>query len=87
MDISTAPGSGSVVSEQDKEDTAATAPSFHTSIRPDVNENDLQEPANRSQRVDKGGGRDQKKHGVMSLPAEIRERCAFQSSRLGSYSP
>lgn len=88
MEMSTAPGSWSVgtVVEQDKEDTtntAAAAPSIHTSNRSNADERELEVSANDrakwTLRVDKRKGRDQKKHGVMSLPAEIRETYAFQS--------
>lgn len=88
MAISTPPQSWPVAAEEDKEDkedTAAAAPSFHNTTHPsDADESDLEEPAedqtqfNKS--VDKGKGRDQKKHGVMSLPAEIRETYAFHWS-------
>ena len=83
--ISSAPHSWSAP-EDANQDTNAPAPSIptfttHTS---DANENELQESVQTqdkgTKRVNKGKGRDQKKHGVMSLPAEIRETYAFQSS-------
>ena len=78
MEISTAaPGSSSVATKIDQEDTAAAAPSLHTPLPSDANENELEEAA---EPQFKGKGSDHKKHGVMSLPAEIRETYAFQSS-------
>lgn len=82
MEISTAPGSWS--DREDKEDTAAAAPSVHIPHPSNADENEVEEAAQNQAKetktADKGKGRDQKKHGVMSLPAEIRERYALQSS-------
>ena len=88
MEISTAaPGSSSVATKIDQEDTAAAAPSLHTPLPSDANENELEEAAEPQSKgttkVDKGKDSDHKKHGVMSLPAEIRETYAFQSSTSG----
>ncbi|KAF6233249.1 hypothetical protein HO173_008538 [Letharia columbiana] len=79
MEISTAPGSWS--DKEDKEDTVATAPSVHTLHPSNADENEVQEAAQNQAKGtktgDKGKGRDQKKHGVMSLPAEIRETILY----------
>lgn len=93
MEISTLSQSSPVAAEEDKEDkedTAATSLSIHTthshSHSSDVDESNLEELAKdqtqtiKSVDKGKGQGRDQKKHGVMSLPAEIRETYAFQWS-------
>ena len=85
MEISTAaPGSSSVAAKINQEDTAAVAPSLDTPLPSDANKNELEEAAELrakgTTKVDKGKGRDHKKHGVMSLPAELRETYAFQSS-------
>ena len=70
----------------DKEDTPATDSSIYATHPSDGDENELEEAAEDqakgTRKLDKGKGKDQKKHGVMSLPAEIRETYAFQSSTL-----
>lgn len=75
--------------KEDKEDTAATSLSIHTthphshSHSSDVDESNLEELAKdqtqtiKSVDKGKGKGRDQRKHGVMSLPAEIRETILY----------
>lgn len=67
-----------------EEDTAAPAHPIHTTQPSDVDESELKETIDDrtkvSKAVSKGKRRDQKKHGVMSLPAEIRETYAFQWS-------
>ena len=79
MEISTA------VPGIDKEDTAAIDPSIHTTHPSDADENDLveivEDRAKGTKKLDKGKGKAQKKHGVMSLPAEIRETYAFRALR------
>ena len=78
MEISTPPAM-----EEDKEDTVAIASSIHTTYPSEADESELeqvvQDQAKEIKSVNKGNkSRDQKKHGVMSLPAEIRETYAFQ---------
>lgn len=87
MEISTAAGSSSLaVAEEDEQmqDTAAVASSIYTTHPSDADESELEESAQDQAKVlksvDKGKGRDEKKHSVMSLPAEIRETYAFQWS-------
>lgn len=62
-------------------DTTAPAPSIHTTHTSDADESELQEPAIKQtkgiKRVNTEKGRDQRKHGVMSLPAEIRETILY----------
>lgn len=69
--------SWSVAAKIDKEDTPATNHSIYTTHPSDADENELEEAAEdqakRTKKLDRGKGKDQKKHGVMSLPAEIRE--------------
>lgn len=90
LETSTAPGSWSLaVSDQGKQDTAAPAPSISSTHLSDPDENQVEEPAGLQvkeiKELDKGKDRPKKekekkkKHGVMSLPAEIRETYAFQS--------
>lgn len=89
LETSTAPGSWSLaVSDQGKQDTAAPAPSISSTHLSDPDENQVEEPARLQvkeiKELDKGKDRakktkKKKKHGVMSLPAEIRETYAFQS--------
>lgn len=84
MEITTAPGSCAIAVEEDKEDTATAAPSLnHITHLSDRDENELQNLAKNQAKgakwMDKGKGREEK-HGVMSLPAEIREMYAFHSS-------
>ena len=86
-EICTAPASRSVAATKiDLQDTAAAASSIHTSHTSDADERELEEPqpepagnqGKQSKSVDKGKGRHPRKHGIMALPAEIRERYAFQ---------
>ena len=76
MDRIAAPGSYSNTADQDKEDTAAAAPSIHTTHRSPQKESERKEfpkyKAKETKWMDKGKAREQT-HGVMSLPAEIRE--------------
>ena len=72
-----APGSHSNTADQDKEDTAAAAaPFIHTTHLSHQDESEIDEfpkyKAKETRWMDKGKGREQT-HGVMSLPAEIRE--------------
>lgn len=60
---------------------AAAAPSMQNTHISDADERELQEPSKaaenqvkESKTVYKEKGRDPRKHGVMSLPAEIREQ-------------
>ena len=82
MERIAAPGSCSNSADQDKEDTAAAAPSIHTAHLSHQDESEIKElpiyKAKETKWMDKGKGREQQ-HGVMSLPAEIRETYAFQS--------
>ena len=87
-EICTPPASRSVAATKiDLQDIAAAASSIHTSHTSDADESDLEEPepeptgnqARESKSADKGKDRDLKKHGMMALPAEIRERYAFPS--------
>lgn len=86
MEASTAPGSWPLAaSDQRKQDTSAAAPSISSTHHlSDQDENQVEEPAGNQpeeiKELDKGKSRDKKKHGVMSLPAEIRETYAFHSS-------
>lgn len=71
----TAPASGCM------RDIAAAAPSIQTTPTSDARQGELQEPSEpagnqvkESKSVNKEKGRDPRKHGVMSLPAEIREK-------------
>ena len=73
MEISTAPESLSLATEEDKDDTAAAPISIDSTHQIEGI------PKNKIKKI-KGKGKDQKKHGVMSLPAEIRETYAFQSA-------
>ena len=72
-------------SDEAKQDTAAAVPPTPIIHPSDADENEAQEPdesqAKEIKEVDKGKGKQQKKkkHGVMSLPAEIRETYAFRS--------
>lgn len=69
------------------QDIAAAASTIHTSHTSDTDESELEEPAPEpaghqakdSKSEEKGKGRGPRKHGMMALPAEIRERYAFQS--------
>ena len=87
LELSTAAESWPLpASDQAKQDTAAAAPPVpitHPS-KPDENEAKLPDESQVKEfkEVDKGKGKNKKKHGVMSLPAEIRETYAFQS-RIG----
>lgn len=83
----TAPASRSVAATKiDLQDIAAATSSIHTSHTSDADESELEEPepepagnqAKENRSVDRGKGRDPRKHGMMALPAEIRERYAFQ---------
>ena len=87
MEISTPPGSWSLAAAaagEDHQDTPTATPSVDTTHPSNADENQLGEPAEiqakESKEVDRGKGKYQKKHGVMSLPAEIRETYAFRSS-------
>ena len=66
-----------------KQDTATAAPPVPITHPSNPDENQAEEPdqsqAKEIKEVDKGKGKLKKKHGVMSLPAEIRETYAFQS--------
>ncbi|CAD6592361.1 MAG: hypothetical protein ASARMPREDX12_006042 [Alectoria sarmentosa] len=84
MEIRTPAGSSSLaVAEEDEQmqDTAAVASSIYTTHPSDADESELEESAQDQAKVlksvDKGKGRDEKKHGVMSLPAEIRETILY----------
>ena len=80
MEISTAPGSLSVATEKDKDDTAAAPISIDSTHPSHADQRQIEGiPKNKIEKI-KGKGKDQKKHGVMSLPAEIRETYAFQSA-------
>lgn len=84
METSTAPRSWPLAaSDQGKQDTAAPASSISSTHLSDPDENQVEEPVgNQAQEIkelDKGKDKPKKKHGVMSLPAEIRETYAFQS--------
>ena len=90
MEISAAEDREATAAEG-KEDTPATAPSVPTiphSSDAVADESHLENPAQDQTQsyksVGKGKGivkdKDQKKHGVMALPAEIRETYAFQWS-------
>ena len=71
-----------------EEDTTAATIAINSTHCSDADETESQNEeiasnqAKEVKRVDKGKSKDQKKHGVMSLPAEIRETYAFQSRRL-----
>lgn len=87
LEISTTHTAGSssiAAAEDDKEDKSAAASSIGTTLSSNADENDVdkvaQVQAKKSEEADKGKSRHQTKHGVMSLPAEIRETYAFQSS-------
>ena len=71
-------------SDQAKQDTAVPAPPVPITPTSHPDENEAEEPdqsqANEIKDVDKGKGKNKKKHGVMSLPAEIRETYATVSS-------
>ena len=72
MEVIAAPGSCSNTADQDKHTT-------HLSHQHESEIKDfLKYGAKETKWMDKGKGREQK-HGVMSLPAEIRETYAFQS--------
>ena len=64
-----------------KQDTAAAAPPVPITHPSNADENEAEEPdesqAKEIKELDKGKGKHTKKHGVMSLPAEIRETYAF----------
>ena len=79
METIAAPGSHSNRADQDKEDTP---PSIHTTHLSHQNECEINEfpkyKAKETKWMDKGKAREQT-HGVMSLPAEIRETYAFHS--------
>ena len=81
MERIAAPGSYTNTADQDKEDTAPAAPSIHTTHLSLQNESEINEvpkyKAKETKWMDKGKSREQT-HGVMSLPAEIRETYAFQ---------
>lgn len=87
LETSTAPGSWPLAaSDRGKQDTSAAAPPISSTHLSDADENQVEEPAGHQAKeikeLDKGKSRDKKKnkkHGVMSLPAEIRETYAFQS--------
>ena len=70
-------------SDEAKQDTAAAAPPLPITHPSNPDENEAEEPDETQPKeikeVDKGKGKHKKKHGVMSLPAEIRETYAFQS--------
>ena len=80
METIAAPGSYSNRADQDKEDTVAAAPSIHTTHLSLQNESEINElpkyKAKETKWMDKGKAREQT-HGVMSLPAEIRETYAL----------
>ena len=84
-EISTAMASWSLAAKVDKQDIAAAVPSIHSTHTSDADESELEEAAGiqakESGSADKGNGRDQRKHGVMSLPAEIRETYAFGTTK------
>ena len=79
--MSTAPASWPLAAAD--EDTAAAAPPIGAAHLSTADENQLEEPAEiqakKTKEVDKEKGKHQRKHGVMSLPPEIRETYAFQS--------
>ena len=93
LDMSTAPGSSSqrslTTAENGNCDTAAPSPSLGASQLSYAHDIEIEEEEGfeeaagnqakekESQEVNKGKGRHPTKHGVMSLPAEIRETCAF----------
>ena len=68
-------------SDEAKQDTAAAAPPVPTTHPFNADENEAEEPdesqAQEIKELDKGKGKHKKKHGVMSLPPEIRETYAF----------
>ena len=78
MEIST------LAATDDKNDTAAAAPSNGTTHLSTADEKQLEQAtedqAKESKELHKGKSRHKRRHGVMSLPAEIRETYAFQSS-------
>lgn len=80
--MTTAPASWPLAAAD--EDTAAAAAPIGAPLLSSADENQVEEPAEilaeDIKEVDKGKGGHQSKHGVMSLPAEIRETYAFQSS-------
>ena len=84
LELSTAAESWPLpASDQAKQDTAAAAPPVPITHPSNPDENEAKEPDESQvkdfKEVDKGKGKNKKKHGVMSLPAEIRETYAFQS--------
>ncbi len=89
LEISTPPGSWSLAAAaaaagEDHQDTPTATLSVDTTHPSNADENHVGEPAEfqakESKEIVKGKGKYQKKHGVMSLPAEIRETYAFRSS-------
>ena len=71
-------------SDADKRDVAGAAPYDPNTQASITDENQVEEPAEdqakETKKVVKGKGRHNKKHGVMSLPAEIRETYALPSA-------
>ena len=83
LELSTAAESWPLpASDEAKQDTAAAAPPVPITHPSHPDENEAEEPdqsqAKEIKDVDKGKGKNKKKHGVMSLPAEIRETYALQ---------
>lgn len=83
LEVSTAAESWPLpASDQAKQDTAAAAPPLPIIHPSNPDENEAEKPdesqAKEIKEVDKGKGKLKKKHGVMSLPAEIRETYAFR---------
>ena len=70
-------------SDEATQDTAAAAPPVPITHPSNPDENQAEEPDQSQPKevkeVHKGKGKHTKKHGVMLLPAEIRETYAFQS--------
>ena len=86
MEISTAPAVRPLAVEEGRQETAAAVQSIPTAYPSDADDSEIKEAAQTQAKEikkavkGKGKSRGQKKHGVMSLPAEIRERYAFQST-------
>lgn len=74
--MTTAPASWPLAAAD--EDTAAATAPIGAPLLSSADENQVEEPA--EIQAEEGKGEHQSKHGVMSLPAEIRETYAFQSS-------
>lgn len=78
-------------SDEAKQDTAAAALPVPITHPSNAHENEAEKPdesqAKKIKELDKGKGKHTKKHGIMSLPAEIRETYAFQSFAAHSRRP